>query len=251
MNVNILILKGDGLNCENETSFAFRKNGGVAREIHINDLLDSPSTLFDYDIFVIPGGFSFGDDLGAARVLSIKLKHGLEDELRKFISLGRPILGICNGAQALVNLGLLPFGDFKQSMTITQNVPKGFIDNWQELDVSTSRCKWIPQQLKCIHMPIRHGEGRFIFESEEVLDKVIRNGQVVLRYKTTPNSSTYDIAGLTDPTGLVFALMPHPEAAIDLNVLPEGISNSDTNIIFKTIIDYARDCKESGYESSF
>ncbi|WP_417335040.1 phosphoribosylformylglycinamidine synthase subunit PurQ [Halobacteriovorax marinus] len=244
MEIKVLVLCGDGLNCENETAYAFTKYGAQSDIVHINDLLLRPSSLLEYDIFVIPGGFSFGDEISAARILSLKLLKGLRRELEKFIELSRPILGICNGAQALMEMGLLPFGDFSKRGVITDNIPRGFMDKWVSLELKQSICKWISDDdIGVTSMPIRHGQGRFVFDESVELDSLIEGKQIVYSYCENPNSSTLDIAALCDPKGLILGLMPHPEASIDTDLLPIGILNHSSSNIFKTIISYMENIK--------
>jgi len=244
MNVKVLVLKGDGLNCENETAFAFKKQGATCSVVHINDLLEKKSMLLDHDIFVIPGGFSFGDDLGSGRVLSLKLKKGLKKELEQFSSEQRPILGICNGVQVLMKMGLLPDRNFIQSATLEKNNDGKFINKWSHLKVNGELCKWIPNDMTSLSMPIRHGEGRFVFKDSKVANNIVNSNQAVFTYESNPNGSMNDIAGICDSTGTILGLMPHPEAAIDIDTRPLGIdSTNDTNLIFKTILQYVTERK--------
>lgn len=251
MSVKVLVLRGDGLNCENETAFAFRSQGAECNVIHINDLLEKKELLLEHDIFVIPGGFSFGDDLGSGRILSLKLKKGLLKELEQFCFEQRPILGICNGVQVLMKMGLLPNRDFSQTATLEKNVNGKFINSWSDLKVNGELCKWIPKEMTSLSMPIRHGEGRFVFENLEIANNLLKNNQVVFSYKSNPNGSMLDIAGICDSSGTILGLMPHPEAAIDLDTRPSGIeASNDTNLIFKTIVSYVTERKSNEFEFS-
>ncbi|OUR97337.1 hypothetical protein A9Q84_13515 [Halobacteriovorax marinus] len=250
MSVKVLVLRGDGLNCENETAFAFSKHGATCSIVHVNDLLENKKLLLEHDIFVVPGGFSFGDDLGSGRVLSLKLKMGLKEELTQFAKEERPILGICNGVQVLMKMGLLPDKKFVQSATLDKNIDGKFINKWSDLVVNSELCKWVPSELKSVTMPIRHGEGRFIFSDSSVANEIVTNNQAVFTYKSNPNGSTHDIAGICDPSGTILGLMPHPEAAIDTNSTPLGIdSSNDTNIIFHTILKYVTERKSNEFKS--
>jgi phosphoribosylformylglycinamidine synthase subunit PurQ / glutaminase len=221
----ILVLTGDGINCERETARAFDAAGGEAKILHINDVLQSPKNLENFQALALPGGFSFGDDLGSGQILALKLAHGLGDNLRQFVQAKKPVIGICNGFQALVKLGLLPQPFAKRSLALGRNIQNQFINRWVALEVEErSPCiwtktfaKWQKNGLDPVELPIRHGEGRIVFTvgEEEVLHQALNEaGQVPLRYTTNVNGSYARIAGLCDPSGLIFGLMPHPEAAV-------------------------------------
>lgn len=209
-----LVLWGDGINCENETARAIELAGGEAHKVHINELLQNPQSLHHYQSLVFPGGFSFGDHLGSGQILSLKLENNLKDELQKFVKT-QPVLGICNGFQTMLRLGLLPDADFRRSCTLVKNEQGHFIDRWVELKKETnSPCIWTRRIPENFVLPIRHGEGRFICREESVLLRLLEKKQAVLRYSENVNGAMAQIAGICDPSGLVFALMPHPEAAL-------------------------------------
>lgn len=209
-----LILWGDGINCENETARAAELAGGIAEKIHINELLRAPRRLRDFQALIIPGGFSFGDHLGSGQILALKMEMTLKEELQLFVK-RYPVLGICNGFQTLTKLGLLPDGNFQKSCALVKNEQGHFIDRWVTVERDEkSPCIWtrnLPQEFA---LPVRHGEGRFVCRDEEVLQKLLTQGQAVLRYTEDINGATARIAGVCDPSGLIFALMPHPEAAL-------------------------------------
>jgi phosphoribosylformylglycinamidine synthase len=215
--VKALVLSGDGINCETETISSFKLAGAYAEKVHVNRLLETPEILNDYQILCLPGGFSFGDDLGSGRVLALKLKHGLKDQLNQFVSSGGLILGICNGFQVLVKLGILNssgHSEFKQDLTLTVNQPRGFINKWVNLKVNPeSPCIWT-KGIDEFELPIRHGEGRLILsESSEVSkDEFRSSGNIALFYDEDVNGSFESAAGVCDSTGRIFGLMPHPEA---------------------------------------
>jgi Phosphoribosylformylglycinamidine (FGAM) synthase, glutamine amidotransferase domain len=209
-----LVLWGDGINCENETARAVELAGGVAVKMHVNDLLENPTRLHDHQALVIPGGFSFGDHLGSGQILALKLENVLKDELLKFVK-KFPVLGICNGFQTLTKLGLLPDADFQRSCALVKNEQGHFIDRWVTVEANgQSPCIWTKNLPKQFVLPIRHGEGRFVCREEKVLSRLQKNNQVVLTYTEDVNGAQARIAGVCDPSGLVFALMPHPEAAL-------------------------------------
>ncbi len=212
-----LILRTAGTNCDVELAHAFELAGAQVRRVHLNQLIDQPEQLGGYDLLGLPGGFSYGDDISAGRILGNRLRHRLFAPLRQFVLSGKPIIGICNGFQVLLKSGLL--GDFDladttappaQRTTLTDNANPRFVDRWVGLRHDpASRCIWT-RDLGEFDLPIAHGEGRFVAE-EQVLDQLENNGQVALRYTDNPNGSKRDIAGLCDPSGLVLGLMPHPE----------------------------------------
>lgn len=189
--------------------------------------------LRDYQILALPGGFSYGDDIGAGKILANELKYKLIDELNDFIRQGKLIIGICNGFQVLVKAGILPGNDdLEQEATLTINDSAKFEDRWAYLRTTpaclparqgrrTTNCIWTSNLPKVIYLPVAHGEGKFIAKDNEVLERLENNGQIVLRYcdesaetagyPYNPNGSQKDIAGLCDETGRIFGLMPHPE----------------------------------------
>ena len=226
MAVRALILTGFGINCDRETAYAFERSGAQADRVHLNDLIAAPKQLESYAIFAAPGGFSFGDDIASGRVLANRFRYGLGQHLRAFVDSGKLVVGICNGFQVLVKMGLLPYtrGEMAQEATVTHNDSARFEDRWVRLAVNAdSPCVWL-RGIAHLELPVRHGEGKFMPASEEAGRELQRNGQVVLRYAAAdgalakgaypanPNGSFDDIAGICDPSGRVLGLMPHPEA---------------------------------------
>jgi phosphoribosylformylglycinamidine synthase len=215
--VKVLVLTGDGINCEKESARAFELAGALSTIVHINDLLENKNQLEQFQILCLPGGFSFGDELGSGQILAHKIKYGLKDEFYRFVEDKKPILGICNGFQVLTKLGLLPDYQSERTVALDHNLSHKFIDKWTELQVENETvCKWT-KNIKTISLPIRHGEGRVCFpkgKESEVYTHLKENGQIALRYTQNPNGSSYDIAGICDKNGLIFGLMPHPEAAV-------------------------------------
>lgn len=209
-----LVLWGDGINCENETARAVELAGGQATKVHVNELLENPQSLHDFQALIIPGGFSFGDHLGSGQILALKLENTLKTELQKFVK-RFPVLGICNGFQTLIKLGLLPDANFQRTCALVKNEQGHFQDRWVTLERNDkSPCIWTRHLPLDFVLPIRHGEGRFVCKEESTLSRLKQNQQVVLRYQQDVNGATDRIAGICDPSGLVFALMPHPEAAL-------------------------------------
>ena len=216
----VLVLTGDGINCERETARAFRLAGADPLILHVNDLLENPRKLHDYAAMAFPGGFSFGDDLGSGQVLALKISLVIGNELRTFMEAKKPIIGICNGFQALTKLGLLPEPFGVRKMALARNSHGHFLDRWVELEPEkASVCIWTRNFQGPIPLPMRHGEGRVVFakgEEESIHRSLSHAGQIVLRYSEDVNGSHGRIAGVCDPTGLVFGLMPHPEAAVSM-----------------------------------
>ncbi|MCG8685085.1 MAG: phosphoribosylformylglycinamidine synthase subunit PurQ [Desulfobacterales bacterium] len=224
--VKALVLTGFGLNCDNETALAFEKAGARAHRVHINTLISGEERLEDYQILAFGGGFSWGDDHGAGVIQALKLKNNIGKDLLDFVEAGKLVIGICNGFQALVNLGLLPGleGDYtKRSVAITYNDCGNFRDQWVRLAPNESSPCVFTKGLGLSDYPVRHGEGKVVAEPE-VIETLVANNQVVFQYAdqagnpaggafpANPNGAVADIAGICDPTGRIFGLMPHPEA---------------------------------------
>jgi phosphoribosylformylglycinamidine synthase len=210
----VLILRAAGTNCDLETQHAFELAGAEAQRVHINRLIESPSLIDDFQILAIPGGFSYGDDIAAGKILASQLMLHLGEVLHRFVDAGKPVAGICNGFQVLVKTNLLPgpaAGRTGQTATLVHNHTGRFVDQWVTLDAPPGKCVWT-RSIKRIEMPIAHGEGRFVPADDAVRKHLHDNGQIALVYAgENPNGSTDGIAGVCDATGLVFGLMPHPE----------------------------------------
>ncbi|MCC6580304.1 MAG: phosphoribosylformylglycinamidine synthase subunit PurQ [Phycisphaeraceae bacterium] len=209
-----LIIRAAGINCDQELAHAFELAGAQTRKIHLNRLIEDPAPLAEAQLIGFPGGFSYGDDVAAGRIFANRLRHRLMDHLLAALDRGTPIIGICNGFQVLVKLGLLPDPRAgKQMATLADNTCGRFIDRWVRLQAQPkSVCVWT-QGLDALELPIAHGEGRFVPQTEDDLARWEAAGQIALRYAgdDNPNGSTADIAGVCDATGLALGLMPHPE----------------------------------------
>ncbi len=220
-----LVMGGYGLNCDAETAHVFRLAGAQTERVHINQLTSGAVRLADFHILAFIGGFSWADDHGAGVILATKLRRHLERDLDAFIDGGGYVIGICNGFQALVNLGLLPaFGGarFRREVALTYNDCGNFRNQWVHLRTEGSPCVFT-RGLDGLELPVRHAEGKFVADPE-ILARLEEGRQVVLRYARpdgsaaggefplNPNGSMNDIAGICDPTGRIFGLMPHPEA---------------------------------------
>lgn len=226
-----LVLTGYGLNCDYETDFSLRLAGAQSRRIHMNEFIrrhagEEGPRLEEFHILVFGGGFSWADDHGAGVLMATKLRHHLGREIDAFIAAGKLILGICNGFQVMVNLGLLPGSDMnyeKRDVALTSNDSGNFIDAWVTVKGNPESPCIFTKGISRMDLPVRHGEGKFQAE-EPVLKGLFQNRQVALQYADetgeaargrwplNPNGSLHDIAGICDPTGRVFGLMPHPEA---------------------------------------
>ncbi|MBW2108268.1 MAG: phosphoribosylformylglycinamidine synthase subunit PurQ [Deltaproteobacteria bacterium] len=197
-----------------------------ALRVHINALIAGEASLESYDILVFDGGFSWGDDHGAGVLEAVRLKYNLGTALQRFIRDGKLILGICNGFQALVNLGFLPGldADYEtRRVALTFNDCGNFRDDWVYLAVDSASPCVFTRGISRLELPVRHGEGKF-YASAETIGRLVEQGQIVLRYALpdgapaggkfpyNPNGSLDDVAGICDPTGRIFGLMPHPEA---------------------------------------
>ena len=183
--VRIAVLSGFGINCETETMAVFEMAGGSPEKVHVNRLVKGNLNLDDYHIMAVPGGFSFGDHLGSGRLLGNRLRFGLRDQVRRFVRAGKPVIGICNGFQVLVKMGLLP-GD--EEVTLTQTASLALNDSahyenrWATLEFdSNSPCIWT-KGLTRIRVPVRHGEGKFVTNDRELLDRWAQGGQLVAKY---------------------------------------------------------------------
>lgn len=202
------ILTGDGINCEEETAEACRQSGFSTEIIHLSTLIKSPRNLDECSMLVIPGGFSFGDELGSGRVLALKLKYQIGWDLPAFARAGGLVLGICNGFQVLVALGV-----FGAGVALAHNETGRFINKWVTLkrDPTSKFTSLFLDDISEIELPIRHGEGRLLLEDPSLFGKEFK---VALTYEENPNGSFMSIAGVTDSTGRILGLMPHPEAFI-------------------------------------
>lgn len=213
--VKTALITGYGINAQEELKEAFDRAGSDTVFLHVKDIIDAPNLLARYHILGFPGGFSFGDHLGSGLVFANLCREHLFQTLTSFIEEGKLIIGICNGFQVLVKMGLLPNinGPRTQEVSLIDNCTGVFENSWVDLTFPASSNSVWTKNLPDMELPIRHGEGRFIADSEETLRKLQDNGHIAVRYKTrNPNGSEFDIAGITDITGRVLGIMPHPEA---------------------------------------
>ena len=221
--IKVLVLRTAGTNCNEETAFAFSYFGASVDQAHINALAAGQKKLADYHILALPGGFSYGDDIASGRILANELRLKLGEDIKKFISDGKLVIGICNGFQILAKAGILPGlgSGLRQGVTLFHNDSAKFEARWIHLLVASSKCVWTQGMPSRIYLPVAHGEGKFIPRDAQILNALKANGQIVFDYCTAdggrpsypdnPNGSIEHIAGICDPTGRVLGLMPHPE----------------------------------------
>lgn len=228
--VSVLVLRAAGINCDHEAVHAFTLAGADRVDlVHINEFLAGRCRLSEYSILMLPGGFSYGDDISAGKVLANELRLKLMDEVEGFIGSGKLMFGVCNGFQVLVKMGLLPEtrpGDRVQEATIFYNDSGKFECRWVSLRRNAqSPCVFTREMPDTIYVPVAHGEGKLVPRSDRVLDRLRASGQIALQYVRPPDADGADdapypwcpngsidrIAGLCDATGRIFGMMPHPE----------------------------------------
>mgnify|MGYP001176870784 CR=1 FL=1 len=218
--VRVLILRAPGSNCDQEAAFAFERAGAQPELLHINRLREQPTLLDGFQVLVIPGGFTYGDDVAAGRILAYQLRFFLQEHLHRFRDAGKLILGICNGFQVLLKAGLIVPPDERGVVpaTLASNRGGSFVDRWVTLRAEPNTSCPFLQGYRDWLVPIAHGEGRFLCRDADLLARLERSGQVALRYVAgaeglpgNPNGSAGDVAGLCDGTGRILGLMPHPE----------------------------------------
>jgi len=232
----VIILRAPGTNCDEETAYAFQRAGAKTELVHINRLLENPRLPAAFQILCLPGGFSYGDDIAAGRILANQIRHHLQDALREFKAAEKLILGICNGFQILVKSGLLLDDvDGLPPATLTWNDSGKFEDRWVRLIADQDKCVFL-RGIESMYLPIAHAEGKFVVGDAAALRQLESRGQLPLRYAGdaasrldgsppadagvlpfpfNPNGSQGNVAGVCDPTGRVFGLMPHPERHIE------------------------------------
>ncbi len=242
MSPRILVLRGPGTNCDAETVHALRELGAEPELVHVRRLVRTRA-LEVFEGLVIPGGFSYGDRIRSGAVLARMLSHALGRELQRFVDEGKPVLGICNGFQVLVETGVLPFGQVGEpALALMKNASARFEARWVHL-LRCSDSELLGELPEVSEMPVANAEGRVVLppgRAQEVLDELLQNSQVALRYCTpsgepaegrypaNPSGSFWDIAGLTTPNGRVLGMMPHPERAFSAYLHPCWTSGRGT-----------------------
>ena len=252
----VCILRSDGTNCDQELFYAFEKAGGIPEYVHINELRRKDKKLMEFQILALPGGFSYGDDIASGKVLAIELMSFLKDDLQKFIGRNGYILGICNGFQTLIRTGLLPFGTLgKMQASLTHNDSGRFECRWVRVRAEESMATYLNELSFPMHVAVNHGEGKLFAESG-VMERIEKGKLVALRYvdnegKATmsypenPNGAANSIAGITDMTGRILGIMPHPEKFIDETQYPnfrrEKIEKPHGLLFYEKIIRFVKE----------
>lgn len=229
-NTRALVLRTAGINCDAETVRALELAGARVDLVHLQRVLAEPARLDDVSLLVIPGGFSYGDDVSAGRVFGLELRLSLAAKLSAFVERGGFVLGVCNGFQVLVESGLFEApgaapavlaAEKKRNIALANNVTNRFECRWVHIQGQACAAPWVEPGL-LLPVPVAHGEGRFVVRDEATLRRLVENRQIAWRYvradgqpatsyPDNPNGSVMAIAGLCDPTGRVLGLMPHPE----------------------------------------
>ncbi|AQT69014.1 Phosphoribosylformylglycinamidine synthase 1 [Anaerohalosphaera lusitana] len=264
--VKALVLRAAGINCDYESVHALELAGAAADRIHINRVIENTDLLKEYQILLFPGGFSYGDDVAAGKILANQIVHHLSEPLTQFLADGKLMLGICNGFQVLAKTGILPgFADDRAgnksvtnltepAVSVIDNDSGKFEDRWAYLQSESEHCVFIKKGQR-IYLPVAHGEGKVVTRDESVLSKLENEDHIAFRYvdadgkvggfPVNPNGSFNSIAGLTDSTGRVLGLMPHPERFVRRTQHPhwtrlEGDSEADGMIIFNNAVEYVK-----------
>lgn len=235
----VLVLKGEGLNCERETAAAFQRFGAHVDILNVRELLSRPARLLESDILALPGGFSYGDEIQSGHILGMALKDALKDVWPMFLRRKGLAIGICNGFQTLMKMGVF---ESERTIALVHNSPAGFQDRWVTMNVQNSKCVWTRgMEGKKMQLPMRHGEGRIW--SESTTPEMLKDqGQVVFTYSENVNGSMGQIAGITDASGQVLGLMPHPEAALETWLMPDVSMNESIQFnaqLFQNALQYS------------
>ena len=242
-----IVLRAAGTNCDKESQYALELAGFSAERVHLFRVMERPGLLDEVQLLMIPGGFSYGDDVAAGKIFANQILHHLSEALNRFVADGKLVLGVCNGFQVLIKSGLLPWGvadtaRANRDATLAWNDCGMFVDGWVRLRTDSDRCVFLPKGSR-LTLPIAHAEGRFVPRDEAVLERIRAGDQVAVRYDgANPNGSVDDIAGTCDPSGRVFGLMPHPERFVDVTQHPTwtrgGVDRADGLIVFQRAAEY-------------
>lgn len=224
-----LIVRAPGTNCDIETGYAFELAGAEAVRVHVNQLIEMPSLADSFQILCFPGGFSYGDDIAAGRIAAVQWQTRLADVLSSFQTQDRLVLGICNGFQIMMRLGIV-FVEDRQTppATLTWNTQGRFETRWVHLKPESQHCVFL-RGIDRIYLPMAHAEGRLLIRDQQAADQLVESKQIAIRYcdvdgntgdetlpfPINPNGAQRNIAGICDPTGRIFGLMPHPERYLD------------------------------------
>lgn len=254
MKPRVCILSGYGINCETETKFAFERFGATGELVHINDLIDGSKSLDDFQILAFPGGFSYGDHTGAGKAFANRILNNLGEKILRFVEKDTLTLGICNGFQVLVALGLVPaigqkYGE--RQAALMKNKSTKYQCEWVRIKNASQKCVFT-KGIDEMDIPIAHGEGNFYID-DAGLTKLQENDQIAFTYANhNPNGSVADIAGVCDPTGRIMGMMPHPERNLFFTNHPEWTKKAEElrragkeipengagEIIFRNAVEY-------------
>ena len=251
-----LVLRTAGTNCDRETEYALTQAGFEAERIHVARLIENPAAIADFQFMVIPGGFSYGDDVAAGKILANQILHHLGDAVNAFVSADKLVLGICNGFQVMIKAGILPWGkvaagEAHRDATLAWNDCGKFEDRWVHLRADSDKCVFLPKG-EIIALPIAHGEGKFVPRDDTILQTLRDDDQVAVRYvdaegnpgefPINPNGSVDDIAGICDPSGRAMGLMPHPERFVDVTHHPQwtrgGVQRAAGRLFFDNAVAF-------------
>ncbi len=251
--VKVIVLRAAGTNCDVETAYAFEKAGAEAHRVHVNRIAEGSTRLSDFQILAIPGGFTYGDDIAAGRVLANEMRYRIGDEMRHFVDGDRLVIGICNGFQVLVKMGLLPgHDDAPEGATLTFNDSNRFEDRWVYLKIESSRTPFLDGE-GIIYLPVAHAEGKFVVNAPDLLRRLELSGQIIVKYcdekgnedvgyPYNPNGSAGGVAGICNDSGRVFGLMPHPERNVEFYHHPRWTRTRQTEgdgmRVFTNAVDY-------------
>jgi phosphoribosylformylglycinamidine synthase I len=257
---NALVLTAPGINCNEETAFALEQAGASTEQVHVSQLEAGEKSWEDYQILALSGGFSYGDDIAAGRILGLELRTRHAEELDRFVKSGKAIIGICNGFQVLMETGLLPDGEVRQVgepkvATLAHNHSGRFESRWTTMSVPNSVSKFMSPELLesvLIDLPVAHGEGRAVYSQgrgflrEQVALRYVNNvGQATMEYPANPNGSKNGVAAITSLEGNILGIMPHPERFVKQHQHPNWRRGEGTRpfgaIIFKNLVNYIKE----------
>ena len=252
-----LILLTAGTNCDSETEYALNLAGTTAERVHINDFIAGKNKLQNYQILALPGGFSFGDDIAAGKVMANKMKFKLRDQIAEFVNAKKPIIGICNGFQVLVKLGFLPdiHQNQEQETTLAISDIGKFQNRWVYLKPNPMSPSIFTKGIeKPIYLPIAHGEGRFIAKNKTIRETINKKNMIVFQYcdekgsptqESNPNGSEYNIAGICNEEGTILGMIPHPDRYISKFQHPRWTRENlpeegDGLVLFRNAVNYVK-----------